>query len=334
MPPVTLELAESTLSPMAMRSGFMRPSGWVPPALKGDTVVPEALTDRKLLSHCDITQKSGTSVSAALVSAAAAQVRQYFKKGYYPSGEKTDKKDGAEFVDDLWGSTVKAILIAGSAPLTDVQSGGKLGTSEGYGSLILNNVLPFKDDNQIDLAVTQDKISAGQPYERTIEIESGDKPLVVTLAWTGPESVVGALSPIVNQLELAVHEETFQRDWSTEIDTEQTGNVKRFYIPEPTPGKYRISIKPSFVKDEQEFSLVITGRFAEKERSSPLCCSGTAFPGIGGCITLDMILCVVFVAVLLLIGIIGVIVMAARRGNAAKEEEEEKKEADKRIHPL
>ena len=82
-------------------------------------------------------------------------VRQYFKKGYYPSGEKTDKKDGAEFVDDLWGSTVKAILIAGSAPLTDVQSGGKLGTSEGYGSLILNNVLPFKDDNQIDLFVTQ-----------------------------------------------------------------------------------------------------------------------------------------------------------------------------------
>ena len=82
-------------------------------------------------------------------------VRQYFKKGYYPSGEASDKKDGAEFVDDLWGSTVKAILIAGSAPLTDVQSGGKLGTSEGYGSLILNNVLPFKDDNQIDLFVTQ-----------------------------------------------------------------------------------------------------------------------------------------------------------------------------------
>ena len=110
--------------------------------------------------------------------------------------------------------------------------------------------------------------------------------------------------------------------------------VKRFYILEPTPGKYRISIQPSFVRDEQEFSLVITGRFADKERSSPLCCSGTAFPGIGGCITLDMILCVVFVAVLLLISIIGVIVMSVRRGNAAKEEEEEKKEADKRIHPL
>ena len=47
---------------------------------------------------------------------------------------------------------------------------------------------------------------------------------MVTLAYTGPESVVGARSPIVNQLELSVHEETFQRDWSTEINTEQTGN--------------------------------------------------------------------------------------------------------------
>ena len=47
---------------------------------------------------------------------------------------------------------------------------------------------------------------------------------MVTLAWTDPESVVGARSPIVNQLELGVHEETFQQDWSTEIDTKQTGN--------------------------------------------------------------------------------------------------------------
>ena len=79
-------------------------------------------------------------------------VRQYFQQGFYPSGEKSD--DG-EFRKDLWGSTVKAVLIAGATPLTDVDVGGRLGTNEGYGSLILNNVLPFKDDNNIDLHVTQ-----------------------------------------------------------------------------------------------------------------------------------------------------------------------------------
>lgn len=83
-------------------------------------------------------------------------VRQYFQEGFYPSGEAS--KDG-EFAKDLWGSTVKAVLIAGATPLADAQKGGRLGTSEGYGSLILNRVLPFKDDNQIDLLVIQVDLS-------------------------------------------------------------------------------------------------------------------------------------------------------------------------------
>lgn len=79
-------------------------------------------------------------------------VRQYFEAGFYPSGKAS--KDG-EFKQDLWGSTVKAVLIAGAAPLADTLTGGRFDTSEGYGSLILSKVLPFKDDNQIDLQVTQ-----------------------------------------------------------------------------------------------------------------------------------------------------------------------------------
>merc|ERR1712032_1035456 len=109
-------------------------------ATKGGT------TDKKKRSHCDIAQKSGTSISAALVSAAASQVRQYFEHGYYPSGEKNAKDAFSR--KNLWGSTVKAVLIAGATPLLDFRKGGRLGTNEGYGSLILSNVLPFKDDNQ------------------------------------------------------------------------------------------------------------------------------------------------------------------------------------------
>merc|ERR1739848_911452 len=108
----------------------------------GDRVSSVGVSHGSKMSHCVTTKKSGTSVSTALVSAAAAQVRQYFQRGFYPSGEKSG--DG-EFRKDLWGSTVKAVLIAGATPLTDADEGGRLGTSEGYGSLILNNVLPFKD---------------------------------------------------------------------------------------------------------------------------------------------------------------------------------------------
>merc|ERR1711937_979610 len=36
---------------MAMRSGFMRPSGCMPPALNGDTLVPEELSE-SVLRNC------------------------------------------------------------------------------------------------------------------------------------------------------------------------------------------------------------------------------------------------------------------------------------------
>ena len=70
----------------------------------------------------------------------------------------------------------------------------------------------------------QGTVSAGQPYEHFVDIDSNDKPLVVTLAWTGPPAVLGTQSPIVNQLELNLHEQVFQRDWSTEANMAQSGN--------------------------------------------------------------------------------------------------------------
>jgi len=219
---------------------------------------------------------------------------------------------------NLWGSTVKAVLIAGATPLLDFRKGGRLGTNEGYGSLILSNVLPFKDDNQIDLDVTQASISAGEPYVKVVEIESSDKPFVVTVAWTGPGAVLGTRSPMVTQLELAVKEESKQRDWSTEMNMDQTGNVKRFYIAEPTPGRYKITIKPSFVRDKQDFSLVVTGRFGSADRSSPLCCAGSSYPGLGSCVPLDTVICIIFVSIVLVILIIGAIMLSCRRSAAEK----------------
>jgi len=285
------------------------------------------------MSHCDIVRKTGTSVSAALVTAAAAEVRQYFQEGYYPSGAPSD--DG-EFREDLLGSTVKAVLIAGAAPLSDQRSGGALGTSEGYGSLVLANVLPFSDDNQIDLDVTQSTISMGQPYEHVIAIESDEKPLVVTLVWTDPPAALGTRSPMVNNLELLVHEDTLQREWTTELNMEQTGTVKRFFITNPTPGNYKITVKPSFVRDEQAFSLVVTGRFSEKDRSSPTCCTGSAIPGVTGCLTLDTLICIIFVAFIVVVILLAIIVLSCRRKAAQKKmaQNDSRREQKDELHPL
>ena len=52
--PVPLDCAEIVLSPMAMRSGFMRPSGCMPPALNGDTLVPEELSEPTVRAFLEI----------------------------------------------------------------------------------------------------------------------------------------------------------------------------------------------------------------------------------------------------------------------------------------
>merc|ERR1712185_844472 len=99
---------------------------------------------------------------------------------------------------------------------------------------------------------------------------------------------------------------------------EQTGTVKRFFITNPTPGNYKITVKPSFIRDEQTFSLVVTGRFSEKDRSSPTCCTGSAIPGLTGCLSLDEVICIVFVIIILAVLIIGIIVLSCRRKAAQK----------------
>ena len=70
----------------------------------------------------------------------------------------------------------------------------------------------------------QDKVSPGKPYEQFIQIESDEKPLVVTLTWTDPAAVLGTQSPIVNQVELSIFEEVSQLEWSTETNMDQIGN--------------------------------------------------------------------------------------------------------------
>ena len=205
----------------------------------------------------------------------------------------------------------------------------------------------------------QDTVSAGKPYEQFIEVESDEEPLVVTLAWTGPEAALGTQTPIVNQVELNIFEEVSQLEWSTETSMEQIGNglwyiaslafrvsllsfltcaraVKRFYIPDPIPGRYRILVKPSFVTDEQDVSLVVTGRFSKKERTSPVCCAGWSYQAIGGCITLDAIICIVFVAAIVVIGVIAALALLGRK-SAAKKEASGKivaRKEDDTLHPL
>ena len=92
---------------------------------------------------------TGTSVSAGKIAGAALQIRDYFAKGFYPTGSI----NAADRVGDMSGSLVKALLInstdfASLGPLLSTCSGrGPLRcvTEQGYGKVELANTLPLSN---------------------------------------------------------------------------------------------------------------------------------------------------------------------------------------------
>ena len=94
--------------------------------------------------HCSIRADQGTSFSAPLLAGYAAIVRQYFREGYYPSGEPSSS-DG--FVPS--GALLKAMIIHSGQPLSDItdlksrESTTWGDANQGYGRAQLDASLSF-----------------------------------------------------------------------------------------------------------------------------------------------------------------------------------------------
>jgi hypothetical protein len=92
--------------------------------------------------------EAGTSVSAGVVAGAALQVRDYFAKGFYPTGGATT----SDRTGDVSGMLVKA-LLANSADFASqggliASCGGRFCVEEGYGKVELANTLPLTNYRQ------------------------------------------------------------------------------------------------------------------------------------------------------------------------------------------
>ncbi len=95
------------------------------------------------IENVRVQDNRGTSFSAAKVGGVAAQIRDYFAKGYYPGGFSGS---GAS-VTDMSGALVKAIIVGSTA----WASQGLIGNcqnafciEQGYGKVELANILPLR----------------------------------------------------------------------------------------------------------------------------------------------------------------------------------------------
>ncbi len=140
---------------------------------------------------------AGTSMATPCAAGNAALVRQYFAKGFYPSGDSNPANQWS-FIP---ASLVKAIIVNGAHP--SIIGSTIPDNNTGWGRVCLDDALYFSGDVR-KLWVTYDSVSTGQYDEFTITVNDQSEPLKITLVWTDYPAAAGATVTLINNLDLQV----------------------------------------------------------------------------------------------------------------------------------
>lgn len=206
---------------------------------------------------------AGTSMSTPCAGGNAALVRQYFAKGFYPTGDSN--------VANQWtfipASVVKAIIINGAHP----QITGSIipDNNTGWGRVCVDDALFFSGDVR-RLWVTYDSVSTGEFDEFVVTVNNQSEPLKITLVWTDWPATAGANPTIVNNLDLRVTNpggtvylgNVYSGGQSTPGGTADNRNVEenvRRNVPEMGNWTIRVSGTAVPQGSRQPYALVVSG---------------------------------------------------------------------------
>ena len=224
---------------------------------------------------CTTLQLTGTSMSAAGISGAAALARQYFTEGFHKSG-RANAADA--FVPS--GALLKAVLVQAGQDLASVA--GYPSDREGWGRVNLDSVLHLVGD-EAKLFVAERRhaqgLSTGEDTSWTVFVQSSATPFEVTLAFMdAPASLNASLAP-VNDLDLELvspsgalyRGNVFANGFSVTGGLgDPLNNVEHFELTNPEVGAWTVRVRASDVPvGPQGFGLCATGDISEGSSSMP-----------------------------------------------------------------
>lgn len=142
-------------------------------------------------------QRIGTSYSAPCAAGNAPLVREYFARGFYPTGDSNSANQWS-FIP---ASVVKAVIINSAS--NDIVNTSVPEDTAGWGRVCIDDGLYFNGDVR-KLWVTYDSVTTGEYDEFVVSVNNQSEPLKTALVWTDYWGATGANPAIVNNLDLQV----------------------------------------------------------------------------------------------------------------------------------
>lgn len=225
---------------------------------------------------------AGTSMATPAVSGAAALVREYFEKGFYPGGEKGS---GPSIMPSA--ATVKAVLMNGAQFMAGVDNPTALeldsstnpyDVAQGFGRVSLLDSLHLAGRENIRTKVwDRQTIGNAQLLTRDVTVDASacdSTELRATLVWSEPGSSLGCRRCLLNDLDLFVIPVADPATvyYPNDLDKrDSTNNAERVIIPDTVTGEtFKIFVEAhNLLGEEQVFSLVVTGCF-DTDNAPPL----------------------------------------------------------------
>ncbi|MBL8759731.1 MAG: S8 family serine peptidase, partial [Phycisphaerae bacterium] len=218
-------------------------------------------------SGCSVAGDSGTSFAAPAVAGVATLTREYFVRGYYPTGSAN-----ASNAFTPSGALLKAALINASQNISG--EAGYPGLREGWGRVLGDSALYFSGDSRRLRLLDQSSnvpgaLSTAESVTLRVRTAISPEPLRVTLAFHDAPAAVNAASAAVNDLDLAVQSPA---GWSylgnvfaggfSDIggSADAINNVEQVHREIAEPGVWTITINaPAVNVGTQGYALVVTG---------------------------------------------------------------------------
>jgi hypothetical protein len=224
-------------------------------------------------SPCATSLNTGTSMSAPAVAGGAALAREYFRRGFHPTGTPWPRNARVPT-----GALLKAVVINSTVDMAGVA--GYPSNLEGWGRILLDDALYFAgDDRRLWLRDVRhaEGLSTGDVDAWSIRVVDPSQPLAVTMAFMDQPAVLNAAYAPVNDLDLEVEGPTglyrgnvfdvLAGESVTDGSPDALNNVERVVVTAPATGEWSIRVRgASIPAGPQGFAVVANGGLAGPDR--------------------------------------------------------------------